>query len=33
MFKFYRNSLVLELDNMSKSADKCNIQVPMEVLK
>uniref|UniRef100_A0A7N0TQY6 Mediator of RNA polymerase II transcription subunit 10 n=1 Tax=Kalanchoe fedtschenkoi TaxID=63787 RepID=A0A7N0TQY6_KALFE len=26
------NSLVLELDNMSKLADKCNIQVPLEVL-
>ncbi|CDP12227.1 unnamed protein product [Coffea canephora] len=26
------NNLVLELDNMSKLAEKCNIQVPMEVL-
>ncbi|XP_040990633.1 mediator of RNA polymerase II transcription subunit 10b-like [Juglans microcarpa x Juglans regia] len=26
------NSLVLELDNMVKLAEKCNIQVPMEVL-
>ncbi|CAM8946787.1 unnamed protein product [Rhodiola kirilowii] len=26
------NSLVMELDNMSKLAEKCNIQVPMEVL-
>ncbi|XP_071918622.1 mediator of RNA polymerase II transcription subunit 10b-like [Coffea arabica] len=26
------NNLVLELDNVSKLAEKCNIQVPMEVL-
>ncbi|KAL5537923.1 hypothetical protein UlMin_045872 [Ulmus minor] len=26
------NSLVLELENMSKLSEKCNIQVPMEVL-
>ncbi|GMN46643.1 hypothetical protein TIFTF001_015817 [Ficus carica] len=26
------NSLVLELDNMVKLSEKCNIQVPMEVL-
>ncbi|XP_062144229.1 mediator of RNA polymerase II transcription subunit 10b-like [Alnus glutinosa] len=26
------NSLVMELDNMVKLAEKCNIQVPMEVL-
>lgn len=26
------NNLVLELDNMSKLAEKCNIQVPMEVI-
>ncbi|KAB1220456.1 Mediator of RNA polymerase II transcription subunit 10b [Morella rubra] len=26
------NSLVIELDNMVKLAEKCNIQVPMEVL-
>ncbi|KAL8473415.1 hypothetical protein ACS0TY_030308 [Phlomoides rotata] len=26
------NNLVLELDNMTRLADKCNIQVPMEVL-
>ncbi|KAG7548855.1 Mediator complex subunit Med10 [Arabidopsis suecica] len=26
------NSLVMELDNMAKLSDKCNIQVPMEVL-
>ncbi|XAR55188.1 hypothetical protein NMG60_11030611 [Bertholletia excelsa] len=26
------NSLVLELDNMTKLAEKCNIQVPMQVL-
>ncbi|KAG9142870.1 hypothetical protein Leryth_005615 [Lithospermum erythrorhizon] len=26
------NNLVLELDNLTKLADKCNIQVPMEVL-
>ncbi|KAK6934906.1 Mediator complex, subunit Med10 [Dillenia turbinata] len=26
------NSLVLELDNMTKLAEKCNIQVPMEVI-
>ncbi|XVF10312.1 hypothetical protein REPUB_Repub07fG0171900 [Reevesia pubescens] len=26
------NSLVTELDNMSKLSEKCNIQVPMEVL-
>ncbi|KAA8548374.1 hypothetical protein F0562_000058 [Nyssa sinensis] len=26
------NSLVLELDNMMKLSEKCNIQVPMEVL-
>ncbi|KAL3499152.1 hypothetical protein ACH5RR_038245 [Cinchona calisaya] len=26
------NNLVLELDNMSKLAENCNIQVPMEVL-
>ncbi|CAI9093370.1 OLC1v1028856C1 [Oldenlandia corymbosa var. corymbosa] len=26
------NNLVLELDNMSKLAEKCNIQVPVEVL-
>ncbi|GLT71910.1 hypothetical protein SLA2020_438940 [Shorea laevis] len=26
------NSLVMELDNMDKLAEKCNIQVPMEVL-
>lgn len=28
-----RNNLVLELDNMSKLAEKSNIQVPVEVLK
>ncbi|KAL8138899.1 hypothetical protein V2J09_004900 [Rumex salicifolius] len=27
------NSLVSELDNMSKLSEKCNIQVPVEVLK
>ncbi|KAK8521036.1 hypothetical protein V6N12_004954 [Hibiscus sabdariffa] len=27
------NSLVTELDNMAKLSEKCNIQVPMEVLK
>lgn len=27
------NSLVSELDNMVKLSEKCNIQVPMEVLK
>ncbi|KAL7149796.1 hypothetical protein ABFS83_05G064700 [Erythranthe nasuta] len=27
------NNLVLELDNMTRLADKCNIQVPMEVLQ
>ncbi|CAI9106743.1 OLC1v1005962C1 [Oldenlandia corymbosa var. corymbosa] len=27
-----QNNMVLELDNMSKLAEKCNIQVPMEVL-
>ncbi|XP_042051674.1 mediator of RNA polymerase II transcription subunit 10b-like isoform X2 [Salvia splendens] len=26
------NNLVLELDNMTRLAEKCNIQVPMEVL-
>ncbi|CAK9169311.1 unnamed protein product [Ilex paraguariensis] len=26
------NTLVLELDNMTKLAENCNIQVPMEVL-
>jgi len=26
------NSLVMELDNMAKLSDKCNIQVPIEVL-
>ncbi|XP_010533544.1 PREDICTED: mediator of RNA polymerase II transcription subunit 10b [Tarenaya hassleriana] len=26
------NSLVMELDNMAKLSEKCNIQVPMEVL-
>ncbi|XP_071702802.1 mediator of RNA polymerase II transcription subunit 10b-like [Rutidosis leptorrhynchoides] len=26
------NTLVLEMDNMSKLSEKCNIQVPMEVL-
>nr|ALO61897.1 mediator of RNA polymerase II transcription subunit 10 [Rehmannia glutinosa] len=26
------NNLVLELDNMTRLADKCNIQVPMEIL-
>ncbi|XP_058201801.1 mediator of RNA polymerase II transcription subunit 10b-like [Rhododendron vialii] len=26
------NSLVLELDNMTKMAEKCNIQVPMQVV-
>ncbi|CAL5433642.1 unnamed protein product [Camellia sinensis] len=26
------NSLVLELDTMTKMVDKCNIQIPMEVL-
>ncbi|CAH8253496.1 unnamed protein product [Arabidopsis lyrata] len=26
------NSLVMELDNMTKLSEKCNIQVPMEVL-
>ncbi|CAN8313212.1 unnamed protein product [Cochlearia groenlandica] len=26
------NSLVVELDNMSKLSEKCNVQVPMEVL-
>ncbi|KAK9290505.1 hypothetical protein L1049_008675 [Liquidambar formosana] len=26
------NALVLELDNMTKLSEKCNIQVPMEVL-
>lgn len=29
----FRNTLVLELDNMVKLAEKCDIQVPMEVLK
>ncbi|KAM0059937.1 putative mediator complex, subunit Med10 [Helianthus debilis subsp. tardiflorus] len=27
------NSLVMEMDNMAKLSEKCNIQVPMEVLK
>ncbi|XP_021902134.1 mediator of RNA polymerase II transcription subunit 10b [Carica papaya] len=27
------NSLVMELENMMKLSEKCNIQVPMEVLK
>uniref|UniRef100_A0A2P2JRH1 Mediator of RNA polymerase II transcription subunit 10 n=1 Tax=Rhizophora mucronata TaxID=61149 RepID=A0A2P2JRH1_RHIMU len=27
------NNLVLELDNMAKLSEKCNIQVPMEVLR
>lgn len=31
--RFCSNSLVLELDNMVKLAEKCNIQVPMELLK
>ncbi|WCJ28408.1 Mediator of RNA polymerase II transcription subunit 10b [Euphorbia peplus] len=26
------NNLVMELDNMSKLSEKCNIQIPMEVL-
>ncbi|CAD5313752.1 unnamed protein product [Arabidopsis thaliana] len=26
------NSLVMELDNMTKLSEKCNIQIPMEVL-
>ncbi|XP_057510636.1 mediator of RNA polymerase II transcription subunit 10b [Actinidia eriantha] len=26
------NSLVMELDNMTKMADKCNIQVPLQVV-
>lgn len=30
---FFRNALVSELDNMTKLSEKCNIQVPMEVLK
>ena len=32
-FLWFRNNLVLELDNMTRLAEKCNIQVPMEVLK
>lgn len=32
-FGFTRNSLVSELDSMAKLSEKCNIQVPMEVLK
>ncbi|KAK6122541.1 hypothetical protein DH2020_043719 [Rehmannia glutinosa] len=31
-YVFHRNNLVLELDNMTRLADKCNIQVPMEIL-
>nr|GEX09497.1 mediator of RNA polymerase II transcription subunit 10B-like [Tanacetum cinerariifolium]GEX31552.1 mediator of RNA polymerase II transcription subunit 10B-like [Tanacetum cinerariifolium] len=27
------NALVMEMDNMAKLSEKCNIQVPMEVLK
>lgn len=30
---FCRNSLVSELDNMTKLAEECDIQVPMNVLK
>ena len=30
---FCSNSLVMELDNMVKLAEKCNVQIPMEVLK
>ena len=32
-FKHPSNGLVVELDNMVKLAEKCNIQVPMEVVK
>lgn len=28
-----RNALVSELDNVAKLSDKCNIQIPMEVIK
>jgi mediator of RNA polymerase II transcription subunit 10 len=33
LLKFSSNGLVAELDNMVKLAEKCNIQVPMEVVK
>lgn len=33
LVQFCSNSLVIELDNMVKLAEKCNIHVPMEVLK
>ncbi|KAI8569898.1 hypothetical protein RHMOL_Rhmol02G0313400 [Rhododendron molle] len=32
LLELKRNSLVLELDNMTKMAEKCDIQVPMQVV-